>query len=113
MPNAIAVNSHKFVFQRHDHLIAASITLTTAASEELSIDAPRFVTLRANYVKTAALRYPRTQADVGSPPGHIGRHRDLPWLSGLGNDCGFFTVLARIKHPMGNPRSRQQPAQVL
>jgi len=47
------------------------------------------------------------------PPGHVRRNRDVPGLTGLGDDLRFFLVLPGIQHPVRKVRLAQKAAQVL
>jgi hypothetical protein len=49
-PQASAVDSDELILEGDEHLIAARVTLPSAASKELPVDTPRVMPLRGNDV---------------------------------------------------------------
>ena len=56
----------QLVFQAHEGLSTARITLARATTKELTVDAPRFVALRCYYVQAAVFGdpMPESKSDV-------------------------------------------------
>ena len=103
-----AVALDQFVLQAHEDLAAARIALARAAAEKLTIDAPGLVHLGHDHVQAAGRERFRRQLDVGAAARHVGRHGDASGLSGDRDDVGLLLVLARIEHPIFQPRCRQE-----
>src|SRR5687767_9313143 len=68
------------VLERHDRLEAPRIALPAAASEKLSIDAPRIVALGGEHVQAAELRDAGPEPDVRAAAGHVRGRADAPGL---------------------------------
>ena len=54
-----------------------------------------------------------SQFDVRAPTGHIGRNRNGPRLTGLGNDLRFFFMKLGVKDGMTNIGPLEHPAENL
>ena len=54
-----------------------------------------------------------TQPDIGSAPGHLGRHRDRAELSGLGDDPGLLLIVLGVEHHRRNTAAQQPRVQIL
>jgi hypothetical protein len=108
--------THEIIFERQEELARAWISLTSRASAQLPVDAPRFVALRSDDVQTAHLihvdilsvrilhdtrlrgRDAFAKFDVGSAAGHVRRDGDRARLSGIRDDLGFTLVVLRVQH---------------
>src|SRR5204863_10094699 len=94
--------AHQIVFEADIESRTAWITLPRAAPTQLSIDAARFVTLRADDIKTSTVWNTGSKLDVGSAPGHVRRNRDRARLTGALHDLGFLHVKLRIQNVVRN-----------
>ena len=110
---APAIGDDELVLHGRQRLVAAGVTLAPAATEELTIDATRLVTLGGDDVKASTIRHAESQPDIGSPAGHVRRHGDLARGAGVGDDGRFLAILTRVEDAMRQPGVAEEPAQML
>lgn len=88
------------VFQRDELSIRAGVSLPRTPANELAIDSCRRVELSADHVQTSATFRVASQSDVSSSPGHVCGDGDSARLSGLADNFGFASVVARVQKLM-------------
>src|SRR5438046_8219155 len=94
--------AHQIVFETNIESRTARIALARAAPTQLSIDAARFVTFRADNVKTATTWDTGSKLNVGSAPGHVRRNRDRARLTSALHDLGFLHVKLCVQNVVRN-----------
>src|SRR5205814_9372776 len=82
--------AHQIVFEADIESRTARVALPRAAPTQMSIYAARFVTLRADDIKTSTVWNTGSKLNVGSSPGHVRRNRDRARLTGALHDLGFL-----------------------
>ena len=85
------------VLERDEELAVAGVALAGAAAGELAVDPARLVPLGADDVQAAQLGDALAELDVGAAAGHVGRHRHLAGLAGLGDDLGLDLVVLGVE----------------
>ena len=103
---------HQVVFQREEELRRAGVALATGATAKLIVNAPRFVTLGADYVEPAKFLNAFAQDDVGAATGHVRGNGHSALLAGARNDVRLALVLLRVEQVVGNASRRQQRRQL-
>src|SRR6266481_3761052 len=94
--------AHQIVFETDIESRTARIALPRAAPAQLSIDAARFVTLRADNVETATVWNTGSKFNVRSTPGHVCGNRNGARLAGARHNFSFLHVKLRVQNVMRN-----------
>lgn len=112
----------------HNHLVLPAgeedrrsrVALTSRASAQLVVESFGAVPPGADDVQPARLDngvvvglIGAAEADIGTPAGHLRRHRDGLEGSGLGDDAGFFGIVLGVQHHRGNSGPHQTVMQRL
>ncbi len=95
-----AEEPHQVVFQRNVKLRRARVALTSGTTSQLTVNAPRLVTLGANDGQTAFFLNAGSQFYVGTTSRHVGGYGHRARLTGFGNDFGLTLVQLGIQHIM-------------
>ena len=83
----------QFILQGKNGLMTARITLAGTAPGQLPINPFGVVAAGGDDMQATQLGNPVSEGDVGSAPGHIGRHSDLSLLACGGNNFSLFSIL--------------------
>ena len=97
--------AHQLVLERNEELRRARVALTRAAPAQLAVDAPRLVTLGADYVEAAHLGDARPELDVRAAACHVRRDRDAPALARERHDLRLAGVVLRVQHLVRDVRN--------
>ena len=103
----------QFILQGKNGLMTARITLAGTAPGQLPINPFGVVAADGDDMQATQLCNPVSKGDVGSAPGHIGRHSDLSLFPCGGNNFSLFSILPGIQYPVSDSCRGRLPAQYL
>lgn len=93
--------AQEIVVEADDRLAGAAIALARRTAVELAIDPRALVELGEDDMEPAQGLDGALELDVGTAPGHVGRHRDATAPAGLRDDGSLLRILPGIEHAMG------------
>jgi len=99
------------VVQRQILAKTSGVSLTSATSHQLAVNAAGGVQFAADDVQTAPVGSLPLQANIRSSPGHVGRHGNLSGPAGFGDDRAFQLRIECIQDDMGKSVGCQLPGQ--
>lgn len=92
---------------------SAAIPLSSAPSDQLTVDASRGVGFANNHMQATGIVNKPVKPYVGSPTGHVGRDRDAARLSCMRDDIGLLSMVSCIQNDMLDRRPTKHFAQLL